>query len=181
MTKASARYLLAPEAIAAGWAIMRITAGYEGDVLIMSREHPLPAPGSGPAGPSRYRADRWSQGQITSLMLAESSDLLLHVQMLPANRWLIVKSRTRSEQDANARVYGPWGDLEWSFHAGDGIEDVQSTPDGQIWISYFDEGVFGRLPLSRSGLVCADDRGEVLFRYPCIAKPRGLLPIYACY
>jgi len=30
-----------------------------------------------------------------------------------------------------------------SFHAGDGIQDVEAAGDGTIWVGYFDEGVFG--------------------------------------
>ncbi|XRG79907.1 hypothetical protein V5E38_06210 [Rossellomorea sp. GAMAL-10_SWC] len=46
---------------------------------------------------------------------------------------------------------------------GDGVEDVQVGKEG-IWISYFDEGVFGR-GISTEGLVLFSLEGKVLFRY----------------
>jgi hypothetical protein len=182
MRELRATYLFDPEVTAAGWAIMRITAGYEGDVLIMSRERPWPTWGSGPVGPARHRVDRWCQGQVTSVTLAESSDRLHHApQILPTDRWLVVKGRTKSEQDANARIYDTEGHMRHSFHAGDGIRDVQTTRDGRIWVSYFDEGVFGDLPLGEAGLVCFDSEGRLQFQYNSFAKERGLPPIDSCY
>jgi len=46
------------------------------------------------------------------------------------------------------------------FHAGDGVEDIQTTEDGRTWVSYFDEGVFGDTTPGQAGLVCLDSSGE---------------------
>jgi hypothetical protein len=137
--------------------------------------------GSGPPSPSRYRVDRWCTGEITSLMLPETADFIWHAQMAPECRWLIVKSRTRSEQDRNARIYGNDGELQSTFHVGDGIEDVQTTESGDVWVSYFDEGVFGDLPLGSSGLVCFSLDGEVLFQFSGESRPVELRSVADCY
>ena len=62
---------------------------------------------------------------------------------------------------------------------GDGIEDVQTTEDGQIWVSYFEEGVFGYGELGPSGVVQLNELGEALFQYN--GQIEGVLPIDDCY
>lgn len=116
------------------------------------------------------------------MLLPETVDRIGHVQLLAKDHWLLVRSRTRkSEQDRNAQVYDSNGVLVGSLHAGDGIEDVQTTEAGQIWVSYFDEGVFGDLPLGSSGLVCFGLNGEAVFQFPGDARPAGLRSIASCY
>jgi hypothetical protein len=181
MRELRATYLFDPESIAAGWTIQRITAGYERDLLIFCREHPWPARGTDRPQPSRHRIDHWRQGEVTSIVLPETDQLVLHAQRLPADQWLAVRPRAKSEQDANAGLYDSSGQLVSGFHAGDGIEDIQATEDGQIWISYFDEGVFGNLSLGSAGLVCFDGQGNVLFQYSDLQRPDGLRPIADCY
>ena len=101
--------------------------------------------------------------------------------MAPGSRWLIVKSRARSEQDRNAWIYGNDGELVKSFHVGDGIEDLQTTETGDVWVSYFDEGVFGDLPLGSSGLVCFSLDGAVHFQFSREWRPDGLQFVADCY
>jgi hypothetical protein len=70
-----------------------------------------------------------------------------HVQPLPDNELLLVCSRSRywgnDDYDLNACVFTSDGKLQREFLLGDGIEDVQTTKEGKIWTSYFDEGIFG--------------------------------------
>jgi hypothetical protein len=44
--------------------------------------------------------------------------------------------------DRNAVVYGPNGDIE-RVTVGDGVAYVLSTPKGDFWVGYSDEGVYG--------------------------------------
>lgn len=70
--------------------------------------------------------------------------------------------------ETNAAVFDAAGSLIRRLTLGDGIEDVRTTPAGAIWVSYFDEGVFGNLgwgrpgpaPLGQSGLVRFDGLGQ---------------------
>src|SRR5262249_48614233 len=78
------------------------------------------------------------------------------VQPLPQGRWLLVRGRAAGKRDDNAHVHAPDGTWLRSFHAGDGIADVQATERGSVWVSYFDEGVFGDTALGQSGLACFD-------------------------
>ncbi|OKI20889.1 hypothetical protein [Streptomyces sp. CB03911] len=72
---------------------------------------------------------------------------------------------------------------------GDGIEHVATTPAGQTWVGYFDEGVFGNHgwgdpdldgpePVGVSGLVRFDERLQRTWEYPDTA---GFGDIYDCY
>ena len=92
-----------------------------------------------------------------------------------------VRGLAHGNDDQNASVYDASGRRVRSFHAGDGIRDVQATEAGTIWISYFDEGIFGRTSLGQSGLVCLDDHGQVIFRYDALCGPKGVSPIDDCY
>jgi hypothetical protein len=107
------------------------------------------------------------------------------LQPLPDGEVLIVSARCAwrsGDPEKNGMVYGPTGELRRSFVLGDGIQDVQTTRDGRIWVSYFDEGVFGNLgwgePLGASGLVCFDTHGRVLWKYHA---PGGVGDIADCY
>ncbi|NNB98626.1 hypothetical protein HI113_32500 [Corallococcus exiguus] len=72
-----------------------------------------------------------------------------YVQPLPDGEVLLVNGRcryrTETGYERNAHVYSSEGTLLRELTLGDGIEDVQTTSDGQVWVSYFDEGVIGSL------------------------------------
>ena len=101
------------------------------------------------------------------------------VQPLGGDDWLLVRGRAKGNSDQSAHVYDSAGTLSRSFHAGDGVEDIQTTEDGRTWVSYFDEGVFGDTTLGQAGLVCLDSSGEVTFRFNDLAA-RGT-DIADCY
>jgi hypothetical protein len=124
-----------------------------------------------------YLVDRTWQ----ALDLAATAEDYQFVQPLPGGRWLLIRSRACDEQDNNARVFGPDGSVVASFHAGDGIEHVQATEQGHIWIGYFDEGVFGDSTLGRNGLVCLDQDGRPVFRFGDLDDPvvGGMADCYA--
>ena len=98
---------------------------------------------------------------------------------LGADEWLLVRGRAKGNSDQNAHVYDSAGTLSRSFHAGDGIEDIQTTEDGRTWVSYFDEGVFGGTTLGQAGLACLDRSGQVNFKFSDLAA-RGT-DIADCY
>lgn len=108
------------------------------------------------------------------------------VQPLPHGELLVVGGRCRSGHE-NAEVFTAAGRRRRSFCAGDGIESVQVSRSGQIWVSYFDEGVFGNLgwgggrgpdPVGASGLVCFASDGTISYRF---APPAGHRAIADCY
>jgi hypothetical protein len=73
----------------------------------------------------------------------------VRVQPLPEHEILVVATRANrnadGSHDLNGRVFGADGELRREFLLGDGIADVQTTADGQVWVSYFDEGIYGNL------------------------------------
>lgn len=50
-------------------------------------------------------------------------------------------------------TFSPSGQVTAEGTLGDGIQSVLTTPTGDIWVSYFDEGVYGGGPLAQHGLV----------------------------
>lgn len=84
--------------------------------------------------------------------------------------------------EGNARVYTRDGEFVRAFVLGDGIEDVQTTNTGDIWTSYFDEGVLrsfsGRTPIGEAGLVAWNSDGEKSYAYD---SPAGVSSILDCY
>jgi hypothetical protein len=121
------------------------------------------------------------------------------VQPMPGGNFLLVDSRlTKTDsRDAeapyhagkyfdNAHVFDETGKKLYGFIAGDGIEHVQTNANGEIWVGFFDEGVFGDPTrtggLAAAGVVCFSPQGEVLFRYADqIADLHGIPPIDDCY
>lgn len=113
------------------------------------------------------------------------------IQPLPDGEILLVGTRAErrpdGSHDLNASVLGPDGMRRREFLLGDGIEDVQTTADGRIWVSYFDEGVFGNFgwgepggpaPIGAPGLVRWLSDGTVDWSYEA---PPGLEEIADCY
>jgi len=108
------------------------------------------------------------------------------IEMLPSGEILIVSSRCQRYEDEsydlNARVYTTKGELGREFLLGDGIEDLQVDRLGRIWVSYFDEGVFGncgwQTPIGATGLCCFDGFGHRLWEY---MPPAGFGSIADCY
>ena len=82
-------------------------------------------------------------------------------QPLLDNELLLVCSRSRAVAgggELNGRVFDEDGKFKQAYHLGDGIESMQTTSEGMIWTSFFDEGVFGN---SRTG---ADDKFNIIQR-----------------
>lgn len=113
------------------------------------------------------------------------------LQPLPDNELLVVGTRCERRPDGtydrNGRVFGADGSLKREFLLGDGIADVQTTKEGRIWVSYFDEGVFGNYgwgepggpePIGAAGLLRFDSNGNREWEYK---PPRSFEHIADCY
>jgi hypothetical protein len=112
------------------------------------------------------------------------------LQPLPNGDLLAVGARSRwrdGKGEHNAVILEPNGDTAGTFCAGDGIQSAQVSPTGAIWISYFDEGVFGNFgwgadgtptPLGAPGLVRWSLSGEKEWEY---RPPEGFGGIDDCY
>jgi len=109
-----------------------------------------------------------------------------NVNYLPTEEILLICGRSRykseTEIDKNARIYNSSGELVRDFIAGDGIQDVKVDTLGNIWTSYFDEGIFGNYgwnsPIGISGLICWNKIGDKIWEFEPI---EGLEPMADCY
>lgn len=90
------------------------------------------------------------------------------IMNFPIVRWInkdtfvIANVRTKLNKD-NIFILNSSGTIFNSFHGGDAIEAMEVSKEG-IWISYFEEGIYGR-GISTEGLVLFSFTGQVLFRY----------------
>jgi hypothetical protein len=84
--------------------------------------------------------------------------------------------------EANCYLFDNGGQLVGRLLLGDGIADLQTTTSDEIWVSYFDEGIYGNLgwrkPIGKDGLLRFDLQGKICFRFDGVA---GLGPIDDCY
>jgi hypothetical protein len=168
--RAVARRLFDFADVLGGRSILRVTAGPGLEPVLLSLDRPR-SPRARAAGRQCYRVHRLLGGEWQALDLAPTAERYSLAQPLQGGRWLLVRTWANGTADHNARVHGPDGHPVGSFHAGDGIEDVQTTEQGHVWVSYFDEGVFGDNPLARNGLVCLGEGGTPLFRFADLADP----------
>ncbi|WP_321856417.1 hypothetical protein [Burkholderia cenocepacia] len=139
-----------------------------------------------PSTLQRYRVIAWKDG-ATLLDLAIDNEPFNIDEIQPVeDHLLLVCTRSRyrgpNDFDLNGRLYRRDGTPCGEILLGDGIESVQVTAAGEIWTSYFDEGVFGNLgwasPVGESGLVAWNRRGEQRYAF---SPPEGLGPIDDCY
>jgi hypothetical protein len=100
------------------------------------------------------------------------------VDLFPSGDIIVCGSRCRRLHDGkgelNATVYSDEGSVISRHSFGDGIEDLAVDELGRIWVSYFDEGVYGNFgwgndeesrPNGSSGLVCFGSDGRKLWEF----------------
>jgi hypothetical protein len=170
--------------------LVTVTAGPRLEPIVLSSEHEPDRHTGVPwwatfsrkraARPNRFRVHHQAAGGWAFVDIEEIDENFSHVAPLGDDRWLLVRGRADGNDDQNAHVHSASGERLYAFHAGDGVQDVQSTFDGLVWISYFDEGVFGDTDLGSSGLVCLDDRGDCRFRFTDTVG-EGVPGIADCY
>jgi hypothetical protein len=140
------------------------------------------------ARPTGARITVHAAGLAGAVRIAEMPLAHATVQPLPGGRFLAVGARCRwrpEGPDSNALVYGPDGAVVAEYTLGDGIEDVFTTPSGNAWVGYFDEGVYGNYgwggpgpePLGSCGLARFGPDGEQDWRF----SPDNTEPIDDCY
>lgn len=188
--RVAARKLLELESVLDGRHLITVTAGPSLDPILLSLEqspdyrlvrgHASFAKKRA-ASPNRFRVHYQARDDWLSLDLAETPENYHAVQPLANGRWLLVRCRADGDRDVNAHIYDADGTPTHSFNAGDGIADVQATERGNVWVSYFDEGVFGDTDLGRSGLVCLGQDGRPAFRLGDLAESvlRSMADCYA--
>lgn len=127
---------------------------------------------------SRKYPNVWDDNMRLSIFdgVAETDEAIMPsgarpmVDRMEDGRWLVAGSRAQ-EGEMNARIYSAEGCVEHKMILGDGIENLICSPDGTIWVGYFDEGVFagpnkdGSSPVSSGGIVQFDTSGTPLWSF----------------
>lgn len=107
---------------------------------------------------------------ITAISLKNITLLPDFVDVLTDDTILVVQSRcekTTISVEKNAAVFTKDGQKINTFTLGDGIEHVQVDDANQIWVGYFDEGVFGNFgwenPIGTAGLAMFNQSGKKIW------------------
>lgn len=99
------------------------------------------------------------------------------VDIFPDGRVLLAGARSAwrgpEDFDLNGCIITPGNDEARAILLGDGIESCQIDDSGRIWVSYFDEGIWGNWgwgmpgppPISRHALNRFDDKGSITWHY----------------
>ncbi|MDX3516980.1 hypothetical protein [Streptomyces scabiei] len=95
---------------------------------------------------------------------------------LPDGGFVVADARSRGGDD-QVQVFDALGRPSWAFRVGDAIEHLLTDEAGDLWIGYFDEGVFGD-PLSAPGARRWSGTGTALWEY---RPPPGVDHIADCY
>lgn len=170
--------------IAADWALIEVSTDWDGKPLLLFEEGRPPFPFSSdeerirwyqtiPKAHHLIRFDgaRWATIVFPNDVGVKSTSF---VQRL-GDYWLLVEGR-----GGIGRVCNQDGIHLTTFNFGDAIQDVQTTADGRIWVSYFDEGIFGN-GIGANGLVCFDAQGNDIYRFAEFAETAKLPHIDDCY
>jgi hypothetical protein len=116
-------------------------------------------------------------GDIVTAVDVETALRVSFVQPLPNSRLLLAAARSRHDSLPNTEVWTGGGELIHAGDLGDAIEEVLTTPTGQIWVGYFDEAMGGRGPQTH-GLVRFTQQLAPDWLYPAEA---GLPSVFDCY
>ncbi|WP_182902928.1 hypothetical protein [Microbispora sp. H10830] len=175
---------------------VRVAAGSEGELVVVwaSRENAdaLTARTVQPeAAPVPVHVATYSPHQATMVSIVGQPLAHSHVQPLPDGGVLLVGARCRwrdGTAESNAAVYDADGELLRKGVLGDGIADVQTTPSGETWVSYFDEGVYGNFgwgeaetpaPIGSPGLIRFRSDLSIAWRYPYDGEFGAISDCYA--
>jgi hypothetical protein len=183
-----------------GFETASISVGFHGDAIrLLVREGATEAlretvEGPGKASFPKTQTDVEYSSIISISGHSETRDIILSgmtatfpiIELLPDNEILTVAPRCQryadGSYDINAKVYDHAGVQKREFLLGDGISHVQTDAEGNIWVGYFDEGVYGNFgwdtPIGAAGLSCFTNSGRKIWDY---RPPEGFEPISDCY
>ena len=167
------------------WELKRLASDWSGNPLLLYVEGKPPQPAMHPdmeawsrwyrTPPKAHHVVYWEANRLHSVAFDRSQSIsTFHIQRFKSG-WLLGDSR-----EGAATIYDTNGTVRSSLDLGDASESIQTTSDDKIWVSYFDEGVFGG-GIGQQGLVCFDGAGKHLFKYADFAEQNSLPMICDCY
>jgi hypothetical protein len=167
------------------WRVSNVSVDWAGNPLVLIEEGKPPYPTDHNAVDARIKwlatppktrhVIFWDGASERTLTFENSARVLTHHIQPVGEGWLLADAR-----GGRADIYDGAGHVLGALDLGDASEDLQTTPGGKMWVSYFDEGVFGS-GIGQQGLVCFDASGNVMFGYVDFAKQNGLPGIDDCY
>src|SRR5260370_20638010 len=148
----------------AGWeAPSAFGVGYDGAVYAVARRPSSEALTEERGGaifsksvlvdPADYVMLRSDRGQLRTVEVRGVPVVVSFVQPFPGG-FLLAGARCHwrpAGPEENAMLVDWKGMVERTFTIGDGVQDVRTAPEGDLWVSYFDEGVFGNYGWSPPG------------------------------
>lgn len=103
-------------------------------------------------------------GLIKAINIQPTHLNLYQVQQMPDKSWIGICCDTFWNQK-NAVFINQNGKISGFFHAGQDQTDIQVSDNGNIWIGFDNQGIYGHTDLSCKKLVCLDSSGQELFNY----------------
>jgi len=143
------------------------------------------------AEPARFVLVQLRGGEIKKIELPELDTTFPHVDVFPDGRILVVGPRSawRSEDDydTNGLIFDPLTGDRSCILLGDGIQNISIDSLAKIWVSYFDEGIFGNFgwggpnskPVGWSGLNCFSADGKLIWSFPLDDEYGSISDCYA--
>lgn len=130
------------------WKISRVSVDWAGNPLLLVEEGKPPYPANDASvevqlawmntPPKGHHLLYWNGVSQRTLTFDNSTRLLtIYVQQF-GEGWLLSDGR-----GGRADICDKTGRPQRTLDLGDAANDVQTTANGHIWVSYFDEGVFG--------------------------------------
>ena len=158
--------------VLSGWNKISVSAGPSGDlVMLVLKQWPSYRSSDGLSSksfvdkPNNYRVYHLKESGWAICDLQETHQNMRYVQPLLGNQWAVVRTRSAGNTDGNGHICSAQGDLLRTVAFGDGIQDIQTTASGQIWVSYFDQGIYGDTTFGHTGLACFGSDDRLLFDF----------------
>ncbi|MFI7007843.1 hypothetical protein [Streptomyces sp. NPDC050145] len=98
---------------------------------------------------------------------------------LPDGGFVVASARALRSDADQVRIFGALGDVTHTFHVGDAVEHLLADEAGDLWVGYFDEGVYGDDELSRAGLRRWSAAGAASWAYEPPDGTRHISDLYA--
>ncbi|GGW23946.1 hypothetical protein [Streptomyces xantholiticus] len=129
------------------------------------RAHWLLAERRGNGGPYDASVVTVDDGRVEETRLSAVTARYPMLDALPDGGFVVADARRRGRAD-HVQIFDALGRASWSFAVGDAIEHLLADESGDLWVGYFDEGVFGDDPLSEAGVRSWSPTGESLWELP---------------
>lgn len=100
------------------------------------------------------------------------------LEALPDGGFVVAAGRARPDE-GHVQLFDALGRCRRTFRLGDGIAHLLADEVGDLWVGYFDEGVYGDDALSASGLRRFSSSGEPLWAYRPVADSGWISDCYA--